>query len=206
METGSEMMRHALGVQRLWNGRWSKPSRNYFVAGEGADDVWCSLAANGMAKLVSNGNGLTGGCPVFTVTDAGRAHAAALGLLVGVRRRKKGSPYFAAFVTRPDGADEREVADSRTHTADAAWGIACSRLKASCERATKGIDDARMLDEGGRALAAEARRRADAAAREAEAAESEARRRREALAAALAAATPEQLRAFHALAEARGST
>lgn len=37
--------------------------------------VWDRLVAAGMAKRVREGNELTGGDPVYVVTDAGRAHA-----------------------------------------------------------------------------------------------------------------------------------
>jgi hypothetical protein len=77
MSTPNELMRHALGVQEDGLGRWKKPWRNYFVAGESDADAWCSLAAQGMATLTSNGNELTDNCPVFTVTNKGREHALA---------------------------------------------------------------------------------------------------------------------------------
>lgn len=90
MSTPDEMMRHALGVQEDYRGRWKTPSRNYFVAGESDAPAWCSLAAKGMATLVHNGNEMTGGCPVFVVTDAGRTHA--LAGIVFKRRYGYGRP------------------------------------------------------------------------------------------------------------------
>lgn len=84
MSTPAELMRHALGVQEDCRGRWSKPYRNHFVAGGKDADVWCSLAAQGMAKLTNNGNEMTGGDPLFVVTDKGREHA-----LAGITFKRK---------------------------------------------------------------------------------------------------------------------
>jgi hypothetical protein len=74
MTGGIELMRHALGVQRLGK-TWSAPFRNHFVAG--GDDVaaWDALVADGLAIRKSSGNELTGGDPLYMVTDAGRTVA-----------------------------------------------------------------------------------------------------------------------------------
>jgi hypothetical protein len=68
------MMRHALGVQDL-GGRWSKPYRNHYVAGD--DDVlaWEELVARGHARKTREASDLTGGFPTYAVTDEGKRHA-----------------------------------------------------------------------------------------------------------------------------------
>ncbi len=72
----ADLMRHALGVQYYPAvRRWSKPRRNYFVAGEADEAAWRSLVEQGMARCIAEGNELTDGCPVFVVTDVGRANA-----------------------------------------------------------------------------------------------------------------------------------
>ncbi|KWV17183.1 hypothetical protein ATB53_00450 [Xanthomonas translucens] len=67
------MLRHALGTSD--NGK-RQSYRNHFVTGEGSTDhpLCMQLVAMGfMARR--NGNELTGGDDLFTVTDAGRAAA-----------------------------------------------------------------------------------------------------------------------------------
>jgi len=76
MSTPTDLMRHVLGVQD-YNGRWSKPFRNYFVAGEKDASAWHGLVTKGLATLIREGDERTGGCPVFVVTDVGREHALA---------------------------------------------------------------------------------------------------------------------------------
>lgn len=77
-----EMMRHALGVHAYsfhkskGGTRYKKPYRNHFVAGGDDQAKWDQLVAEGFAtKRV--GNELTGGDPVYYVTDAGREVALA---------------------------------------------------------------------------------------------------------------------------------
>lgn len=80
-------MRHALGVHEyprarrgvvdMLSPRWKKPYRNHFVAGEDDAIVWRKLVEEGFARLLSKGNEITGGCPAFAVTDAGRTAALA---------------------------------------------------------------------------------------------------------------------------------
>ena len=78
MSTPNELMRHALGVQEQGYGRrWSKPYRNHFVACEMYADAWRELERAGLAKCTRNGSDMTGGFPVFVVTEAGRAVALA---------------------------------------------------------------------------------------------------------------------------------
>lgn len=73
--SGYELMRHALGVQQ-YGVRFKKPYRNHFVAGGDHVAIWDGLVAQGFATK-REGNQITGGCPVFYVTDAGRAAALA---------------------------------------------------------------------------------------------------------------------------------
>lgn len=78
-DSGYELMRHALGVHRYdCRGvkRFKKSYRNYFVAGGDHVVIWDGLVAQGFATK-REGNQITGGCPVFYVTDAGRAAALA---------------------------------------------------------------------------------------------------------------------------------
>lgn len=78
METRGELMRHALGVQSYYykrgGERWKKPNRNRFV---GESEIWRALVVEGFAQCVSEGNEITGGEPVFIVTDEGRVRALA---------------------------------------------------------------------------------------------------------------------------------
>lgn len=73
-----DLMRHALGVHEYrtvkskGGSRWKKPYRNHFCPGVGHVDVWESLVADGLAQRTSNGDQVTGGAPVYVVTDAGR--------------------------------------------------------------------------------------------------------------------------------------
>lgn len=69
-----DLMRHALGAGR----RRQRETRNYFVTGPGcADYGLCEeLVASGLMRR-HEGNDITGGDPIFTVTDAGRAAAVA---------------------------------------------------------------------------------------------------------------------------------
>lgn len=71
-----ELMRHALGVQRV-NGRWTKPYRNHFAAGDDDVPAWDALVSAGFARKTSTGNAITGGCPLYAVTDDGRERALA---------------------------------------------------------------------------------------------------------------------------------
>ncbi len=73
---GYSLLRHALGVQRIGD-RWRKPYRNYFVAGARDAATWRDLVSQGLARLVGEGRDVTGGDPVFVVTDKGRAVALA---------------------------------------------------------------------------------------------------------------------------------
>jgi len=75
--TPNELMRYALGVQEDYKKRWSKPYRNYFVAGGSDADTWYSLATQGLAKLLRNGSEISGGDPIFAVTDEGKKYALA---------------------------------------------------------------------------------------------------------------------------------
>jgi hypothetical protein len=93
--SGAELMRHALGVQAYvtiaskGGIRRKKPYRNHFCAS--GDDVptWDALVAEGFATKRA-GNAITGGDPVYYVTDAGREHA--LAGLTFKRRWGYGSP------------------------------------------------------------------------------------------------------------------
>lgn len=90
-DSGYELMRHALGVQRYaatkseggtpspWGRgfvRFKKPYRNHFCAGIDHEVIWDDLVAKGFATK-RKGNEITGGDPVFYVTDAGREAALA---------------------------------------------------------------------------------------------------------------------------------
>lgn len=90
--SGFELMRHALGVHVDYTGgkRWKKPYRNHFVAGGGDEKTWDELVAQGFATK-RKGNNITGGCPVFYVTDAGRE--VALAGIVFKRRWGYGEPH-----------------------------------------------------------------------------------------------------------------
>lgn len=63
-----EVMRHALGL-----GRGSREYRNHFVTGPGTTDYpHCeALVAAGLMKR-RDGNPLSGGDPIYSVTEAGR--------------------------------------------------------------------------------------------------------------------------------------
>ena len=80
-----DVMRHALGL-----GRASREYRNHFVTGPGTTDYpHCeALVAAGLMRR-REGNPLSGGDPIYSVTDAGRAalktHNAALTGAEGVR-------------------------------------------------------------------------------------------------------------------------
>lgn len=71
-----ELMRHALGVTEQWDGRWNKPYRNHFCAGGDHIEIWDGLVSDGLATR-REGSAITGGDPVFYVTDAGREAALA---------------------------------------------------------------------------------------------------------------------------------
>jgi hypothetical protein len=71
-----DLMRHALGVCEYHGGRWKKPYRNHFVAGSDDVPTWDALVAAGRATR-GRASALTGGDPVYYVTDAGRAVALA---------------------------------------------------------------------------------------------------------------------------------
>lgn len=75
--SGFEKMRHALGVHgytHTGGTRWKKPYRNHFVAGGEDIAVWDDLVTKGFA-VGRPGNEITGGGPVYFVTEAGRAAA-----------------------------------------------------------------------------------------------------------------------------------
>lgn len=79
MSTVYELMRHALGVHAYCFARglrYKKPYRNHFCAGEGDQPAWDQLVADGLATK-RPGNEITGGYPVYYVTDAGREMALA---------------------------------------------------------------------------------------------------------------------------------
>lgn len=68
---GIDLMRHALGVQSYDGKRWKKPYRNHFVAAGDNVAAWDDLVARRLATR-REGNAITGGDPVYFVTDAGR--------------------------------------------------------------------------------------------------------------------------------------
>jgi hypothetical protein len=76
-------MRHALGVQSYDGKRWKKPYRNHFVAGLDDAVVWDELVTKGFA-VKNEGGILTGGDPVYYVTDLGKEAA-----LAGIIYKKK---------------------------------------------------------------------------------------------------------------------
>lgn len=92
-ESKYALMRHALGVHEYTYARgkqrFKKPYRNHFVAGGDHVAVWDQLVAEGLATK-REGNQITGGCPVYYVTDAGRE--AALAGLVFKRQWGYGIP------------------------------------------------------------------------------------------------------------------
>lgn len=74
-DSPNEKMRHALGVHQYVcrsGHRYKKPYRNYFVAGGSDVAIWNQLVELGHAKLVRTGSDLTGGDPVYSVTEAGK--------------------------------------------------------------------------------------------------------------------------------------
>lgn len=77
MSTPNDLMRHALGVHD-YGDRWSKPYRNRFVAGARDAVAWRALVADGKAAVIREADdtsGISGGFPVFMVTDEGQKHA-----------------------------------------------------------------------------------------------------------------------------------
>jgi len=84
-----DKMRHALGVC-LYNQGYTKPYRNYFVAGGSDMLVWEGLVADGLAKRIRGESDLTGGCPVYVVTADGEK--AALAGIVFKRKWGRGVP------------------------------------------------------------------------------------------------------------------
>lgn len=74
MSSPNEMMRHALGVQKRGE-RWTKPYRNRYVAGGDSVPAWEELVTRGFARKAREGSDLTGGDPLYVVTDEGRRHA-----------------------------------------------------------------------------------------------------------------------------------
>lgn len=93
--SGYELMRHALGAHEhcLHPSKggivFKKPYRNHFVAGMEHEGIWDDLVAKGFATK-RKGNQVTGGDPVFYVTDAGRE--AALAGITFKRRWGYGKP------------------------------------------------------------------------------------------------------------------
>jgi hypothetical protein len=83
-----ELLRHALGVQSV-NGRWKLPYRNHFVASGDHVAAWDRFVELGLATK-RGGNILTGGDPVYFVTDEGRS--VAMEGLVPRRRWAYGTP------------------------------------------------------------------------------------------------------------------
>ncbi len=78
MESYAALMRHALGVQEQGYGqRWSMPYRNHFVAGGDHAAAWRMMVDEGLATLVREGSSITGGDPMFSVTEKGRELALA---------------------------------------------------------------------------------------------------------------------------------
>ena len=84
-----DVMRHALGL-----GRASREYRNHFVTGPGTTDYpHCeALVAAGLMRR-REGNPLSGGDPIYSVTDAGRA---ALRCAEDAQRIAKGRAAFRA--------------------------------------------------------------------------------------------------------------
>lgn len=77
--SAGELIRHALGVQAygFHRGlRYKKPYRNHFVAGGDDVAIWDALVEAGHATK-REGNAITGGDPVYYVTEAGREVALA---------------------------------------------------------------------------------------------------------------------------------
>lgn len=67
-----ELMRHALGV-REHDGRYTKPYRNHFVAGDDDRPVWDELVVEGLAvRRAALGSVLFGDSPCYHVTPEGR--------------------------------------------------------------------------------------------------------------------------------------
>ncbi len=110
-----DLMRHALGVEQRHDGRWPKPYRNHFCAD--IDDVltWDALVAEGLAVRQSAGNAITGGSPLYTVTEPGRAVA-----LAGITFQRKwgygstpaeaGTGVASAALLAPEGSHDDETA------------------------------------------------------------------------------------------------
>ena len=84
MTSKHELMRHALGVQERWDGRWSKPYRNHFVAGLKDAQAWRELVTEGLASGGHSRGELSDGDPVFYVTDYGQEVA-----LAGITFKRK---------------------------------------------------------------------------------------------------------------------
>lgn len=64
-----EILRHALGL-----GRGDRDYRNHFVTGPGSTDYpHCEALVAAGLMLRWEGNPLSGGDPIYRVTDAGRA-------------------------------------------------------------------------------------------------------------------------------------
>lgn len=67
-----EILRHALGLLR----RSAREYRNHFVAGQGSDDYLnCEALVEAGLMVKREGNAITGGDPVYYVTEAGKAAA-----------------------------------------------------------------------------------------------------------------------------------
>lgn len=76
-DSGFELMRHALGVEEHRFGhsiRYTKSWRNHFVAAGDHVAIWDDLVAKGFA-MRRNGSALSGGDPIYFVTDSGREAA-----------------------------------------------------------------------------------------------------------------------------------
>lgn len=89
MTSEFELMRHALGVHK-YGARWKKPYRNYFCAGGDDRETWDRLVERGLAIRSTRFPELSGGDPVYYVTDAGRE--AALSGIRFARRWGYGQP------------------------------------------------------------------------------------------------------------------
>ena len=75
-EADIDLLRHALGVQKRGK-KWSKPYRNHFVAAGENVAAWERMVELGFAEQRHAAAELTGGDPLFIVTELGRSAALA---------------------------------------------------------------------------------------------------------------------------------